>query len=74
MLPRRGDRVARSAFTYWLVLMMIEAGKATLIETRPGEAGTICVFESSAGERFALARPAMSEEREAEVLENGQNL
>jgi hypothetical protein len=34
--------------------MMVEAGKARLIETRPGEAGTICVFESSAGEVFPL--------------------
>jgi hypothetical protein len=60
---------ARAAFNYCLALMMVEAGVATLIETRPGEAGTICVFESSAGEVFSLARPAMSAEREAEVVE-----
>jgi hypothetical protein len=47
----------RGAFNYCLALMMVEAGKAKLIETRPGEAGTICVFESAAGERFSLARP-----------------
>jgi hypothetical protein len=48
----------RGVFNYCLALMMVEAGKARLIETRPGEAGTICVFESSAGERFSLARLA----------------
>jgi hypothetical protein len=48
---------------------MVEAGKARLVETRPGQAGTICVFESSTGERFpagplwgSLARPSMREE------------
>jgi hypothetical protein len=59
----------RAAFHYCLALMMVEAGKARLIETRPGEAGRICVFESSAGERFSLVRPGMSEEQEAEVRE-----
>jgi hypothetical protein len=58
----------RAAFNYCLALMMAEAGVATLIETRPGETGTICVFEPSAGEVFSLARPAPSAEREAEVV------
>ena len=62
----RQPEPARGAFNYCLALMMVEAGKAKLIETRPGEAGTICVFESSAGDVFSLARPAMSAEREAE--------
>jgi hypothetical protein len=44
----------------------------------PGEAGAVCTFETVAGERFSLlasvaqvqvARPAMSEEVEAEVKE-----
>jgi hypothetical protein len=62
---------------------VVEAGKARLVETRPGGAGTICVFpqrgpagESSAGVRFpagplwgSLARPSMSEEMEERVLE-----
>ena len=60
---------ARQAFHYCLALLMVEAGKATLVETRPGDAGRICVFESSAGERFSLVRPEMSEEREAQILE-----
>jgi len=33
---------------------------------RPGN-GTVCVFESLAGERFSLARPPMTEETEAAV-------
>jgi hypothetical protein len=56
--------------------MMVKAGKAHLIETLPGEAGQVCVFESVAGEQFpigplrgSLARPALSEEAEAEVRE-----
>ena len=49
--------------------MMVEAGKARLVETGPGENGLVCTFESSAGEQFSLARPAMSEEVEAEVRE-----
>jgi hypothetical protein len=70
----------RQAFNYCLALMMVEAGKARLIETLPGEAGQVCVFprwgpmgESVAGEQFpigplrgSLARPTMSEEAEAE--------
>jgi hypothetical protein len=56
----------RAAFNYCLALVMVEAGKARLVETQPGEAGTICVFESVAGQRFSLARPSMSDE---EILE-----
>jgi len=44
---------------------MVEAGKARLVETVPGENGPVCLFESSAGERFSLSRPAMTEEQEA---------
>jgi hypothetical protein len=43
---------ARDAFRYCLALAMVEAGKARLVETVPGENGPVCVFESSAGERF----------------------
>ncbi len=53
-------------------------GKAHLVETVPGENGPVCAFETAAGERFSLARPAMSEEVEAyvkkmlrEILEGG---
>jgi hypothetical protein len=59
----------REAFRYCLALAMVEAGKACLIAVEPGEAGAVCTFESSAGERFSLSRPAMSEEVEADVKE-----
>jgi hypothetical protein len=68
----------RAAFNYCLALMMVEAGKARLIQTLPGETGQVCVFESVAGEQFGLARPALSylcragrcrQEAEAEVRE-----
>jgi hypothetical protein len=49
--------------------MMVEAGKAKLIETRPGEAGTICVFESAAGERFSLLGLLYEESDPARAVE-----
>jgi hypothetical protein len=58
----------RDAFNYCLALLMVEAGKARLVEMVPGENRPVCVFESSAGERFRLARPAMTAEMEAEIL------
>jgi hypothetical protein len=59
----------RDAFNYYLALMMVEAGKVRLVEMVPGENGPVCVFESSAGEQFSLARPAMTAEQEATVKE-----
>jgi hypothetical protein len=52
-----------------MAMMMVEAGKARLIETTPGEGGTICTFESAAGEHFNVTRPAMSEEVGAWLME-----
>jgi hypothetical protein len=67
---------ARELFHYCIALLMVEAGKARLVETTPGEAGQVCVFprrgpmgETVAGEQFGLARPALSQEAEAEVRE-----
>jgi hypothetical protein len=59
----------REAFRCCLALMMVEAGKARLVETVPGENGPVSVFELSAGERFCLARPAMTAEQEATARE-----
>jgi hypothetical protein len=60
----------QAALHYCLgLLMMAEAGKARLVETVPGENGPVCVFESSAGERFSLAKPAMTKEQEATARE-----
>ncbi len=59
----------REIFRYCLALLMVEAGKARLVGQEPGEAGAVYTFETAVGERFSLARPAMSEEVEAEVRE-----
>ncbi len=58
----------REIFQYCLCLLMVEAGKMRLVDTVPGEMSPICVFESSAGETFSVARPPMSQEEEAEVI------
>ena len=50
----------REMFYYCLALAMVEAGKARLVETVPGENGPVCEFESSAGERLSLAKPTMT--------------
>ncbi len=59
----------REMFYYCLALAMAVAGKARLVETVPGENGPVFTFESSAGERFSLARPAMTKKQEATVRE-----
>jgi len=48
---------------------LAEAGKALLVGQESGEAGAVCTFETVIGERFSLARPAMTEEMQAEVRE-----
>jgi hypothetical protein len=64
-----GVQGCREAFRYCLALTMVEAGKACLVAVEPGENGAVCVFESSAGEQFSLARPAITAEQEAAVKE-----
>ncbi len=59
----------RAMFHYCLAMAMVEAGKARLIGQEPGEAGAVCTFETATGEQISLARPAMTEEMEAEVRE-----
>ena len=44
-------------------------GRARRIGQEPGEAGAVCTFETATGEQISLARPAMTEEMEAEVRE-----
>ena len=59
----------REMFHYCLAMAMVEAGKARLVGQEPGEAGAVCTFETATGEQLSLARPAMTEEMEAEVRE-----
>ncbi len=58
----RQARGCCEAFRYCLALAMVEASKARLVGQEPGEVGAVCTFETVAGERFSLAKPAMSEE------------
>jgi hypothetical protein len=58
----------REAFEYCLCLMMVEAGKMRLVDTIPGEVSPICIFESTVGEPFSVARPPMSQKEEAGVI------
>ncbi len=39
-----------------------------LVETLPGEASPILVFESTAGDTFSVERPPISKEQEAGVI------
>ena len=50
--------VVRDIFLYCLCVMMVEAGKMKLVETVPGDEGTICVFQSSTGQKEFITRCA----------------
>ena len=52
---------------YCLATVLVEAGKAKLISTIPGDLGPICTFESAAGERIYLAKPPLSDEQAEEI-------
>ncbi len=45
------------AFQHCLAVMMVEASKAELAETRPGEQGAVCVFKAAAGDVFSVVKP-----------------
>jgi hypothetical protein len=57
----------RAAFHYCLALVMVESGKARLIETRPGDS-PVCVFETMAGDTLTLVKPAISWEEEQDLI------
>jgi hypothetical protein len=56
-------------FQYCLAMLMVEAGKAELVRTEPGEAGAVCMFRTLAGDVFSLARPPLSKAEEARMKE-----
>ena len=60
---------ARAAFAYCLAVPMVQAGKARLVETRPGDAPPICVFKTVAGDTFSIAKPRMTKEQEAALID-----
>ena len=57
------------AFQYCMALLMVEAGKAKLVSTEPSENGSVCTFETMAGDIFSINRPAISEDEEAVLIE-----
>ena len=59
----------RDAFHYCLCVLMVEAGKMHLVEKVPGELGTVCVFETTAYDRFSVTRPAISKEQEMALID-----
>jgi hypothetical protein len=59
----------RNTFAYCLCLMIVEVGKMRLVETLPGDASPIGVFETIAGDSFGIPRPPMSQEEEAALIE-----
>lgn len=61
-------------FQYCLAILMVEADKAELIATTPGEAGMICTFRTVAGDVFSLTKPPLSAEDEAAMKETLQEI
>jgi hypothetical protein len=57
------------AFHYCLCLVLVEAGRMHLVEKVPGERGVVCVFQTALGDRFQVARPAISKEQEAALID-----
>ena len=61
---------ARAAFAYCLAVAMVLDGKARLVETRPGDASPVCVFETVAGDTFSMAKPRITKEQEAALIDH----
>jgi hypothetical protein len=54
---------------YCLALVMVEAGKAKLISTLPGDTGCLCTFETATGDYLSLPKPPLGDEQERQVKE-----
>lgn len=59
----------RDAFIYCLCLLMAQAGKMRLVKKVAGESGQIYVFKTIVGDKFSVARPAISKEQEAALID-----
>ena len=55
---------------YYLCHVMCEAGKMRLIETKDGQKGPTCIFETTAGDSVTLsvAMPTLSKETESALV------
>jgi hypothetical protein len=60
-------QAVRNAFHYCLCLMMVETGKMRLVQTVASDTGSLCLFETVAGETFAIPKPALTERQQAEL-------
>ena len=56
-------------FQYAIAVLMVEAGKANLIETLSGDETALYLFETISGDRFTIARPTLSPQQEQKLLE-----
>ena len=54
----------RDVFHYCLCLLMVQAGKMRLVEN-----GEICVFETVARVKFSVAKPDLSRDQEAALID-----
>ena len=61
---------ARAAFAYCRAVAMVQGGKARLVETRPGDASPACVFETIAGDTFSVAKPGITKDQEAALIDH----
>ncbi|MBN1994517.1 MAG: hypothetical protein JW953_17600 [Anaerolineae bacterium] len=59
---------------YCVGMAMVESGKAELINTKPSEDGTLCTFETVAGDVFTLPKPPMDTDTETLVMEMLRNI
>jgi hypothetical protein len=48
---------------------MVEAGKMRLVDKVLGENGEICVFATVASVKFSVARPVLSKDQEAALID-----
>ena len=58
----------QTVFQYCLAMLMVEAGKAQLIQTAPSENGPICTFKTVAGDTFTLLKPPLNKVDEAMMM------
>jgi hypothetical protein len=49
--------------------LIAQAGKMCLPQTILGENGRVCVFETTAGDRFRVVEPKMSKESRAALID-----
>jgi hypothetical protein len=61
-------------FRYYVCLLMVEAGKMRLIGIVPGKGRNIYVFETLAGGRFNVVKPAINQELETDLIEELREL